>query len=72
MHLEESVLNASITIEVDQDGNVTRIRYPDPNWNEPAADNVTRELKQMIFYPALQGGKPISGELTFKLRDYIL
>lgn len=67
-NLDPELMNESITLKIDKEGQVTDI-ISDPRVRAALTASNMREISSQIYLPALDNGQPVPGELELKLRD---
>lgn len=65
---EKPLLDLEIRIQVDPQGEVTGFHYSTPTPTPVRLDSLLDALRSAMYYPALENGEAVEGELVFNLR----
>jgi len=68
---DEHLLDLEIRIQVDSQGEVAGFHYPTEKTAPVRLDSLLDALRSAMYYPALENGEAIDGELVFNLRKAV-
>lgn len=68
---DPKLLDATFFLSIDENGLVTEVRT-DIKADQYAVNAVKEVMQDLMFYPALNKGNPVTGTLELKLKDYLL
>ena len=68
---DPDLLDATFQLSIDENGIVTQIRT-DAALDSYSIAAIQDLMKDLIFYPALDKGNPVTGSLSIRIKDYLL
>ena len=68
---DPQLLDATFNVTIDENGVVTQVRT-DAIVDSRAIASIKDLMDDLIFYPALDKGNPVTGSLEIRLKDYLL